>query len=272
MNKSILLCSLLSILTAGAVNAASLTTPTGQELGLSLSKYSLDRSYNGSIAYDDGNGDSYSGSGILDDDQDSTKVGLEYTSSMSFSNDWFFKLNGRLAYSSSSDTTDLNGDARVLIGKDYQIGQYTLSPYSGLGYYYVSTKDDYGVAELTRKTGVGYLPVGLINRIEIDADSLIETTLEYDLIFTGTQKNKFSVTDIGSESDNYDRNTGYGLRLSSMYRLNDVAFGPFINYWNIGKGKLTTNNYSNGSAYLNTSYEEKDTKNLEFGIKASMRF
>jgi len=260
------------LVSSSAVFATDLSTQTGQELGVTLSRYSLDREYIGAIAYDDGAGDSYSGSGVLKNDKDSNKVGLEYTMAMAFENNWFFKLNGKLAYSSSGDTTDLNGDARILVGKDYPLGQFALSPYSGLGYRYIHTDDDYGFLDIKRKTGLVYLPLGLSHRFGIDESSLLETTLEYDVIFSGKQKNKLSVDYIGSAEDSYNRNTGYGIRFSSMYRTNDLAFGPFIDYWNIGKGKISVDGYSDDSAYAVVAYQEKETKNLEFGIKASMRF
>jgi len=268
------------MLTAAAILVSSSTafatdvsTQTGQELGVTLSRYSLDREYIGGIGYIDAAGDTESEFYKLTDDQNSTKVGLDYTSTMSFENSWFFKLNGKLAYSSSGDTTDWNGDAHILVGKDYLLGQFALSPYSGLGYRYIHTDDDYGFLDIKRKTGLVYLPVGLSHRFSIDESSLIETTLEYDVIFSGKQTNNISVDNYGSIlDDSYNRDTGYGIRFSSMYRSNDLAFGPFIDYWHIGKGKISADVYPYDSGYFVAGYQEKKTKNLEFGIKASMRF
>lgn len=61
--------------------------------------------------------------------------------------------------------------------------------------------------------------------------------------------------------DSYDKDSGFAFKIASMYQINDLAVGPFFEYWKFDK--------ANKSAL---DYQETKDKSVEFGIKASMRF
>ena len=73
--------TLLAVFCASSAFATEqkLGTQTGQELGVSLSSYKYEES-------------------SLDVKNEGIKLGVDYTTTMAAQNDWFFKINGRVAY------------------------------------------------------------------------------------------------------------------------------------------------------------------------------
>ena len=91
---------------------------------------------------------------------------------------------------------------------------------------------------------------------------------EFDYLIRGEQTSELS--DVSSDYPDIEnrQDSGYGIKFSSMYRVNDFAIGPYIDYWNIDKSDTEVFSDSTGTYY---GYEPKNTT-VEFGIKASMRF
>ena len=260
--------TLLAVFCASSAFATEqkLGTQTGQELGLSLSYYQFE------VSDVDIEGDK-----LTDTELDGAKIGVDYTTTMALQNDWFFKLNGRLAYGEVDASSKFNGaslnldnnsdlyyEIRPLVGKDFSITNGTLAPYLGFGYRYLrnelSGNDETGSFEFDRTSQYYYLPVGLIYRAALDSQSLLETTLEYDYLIQGEQDSDISVGSLSVSSEN-TQNNGYGIKFSSLYRINDIAFGPYIDYWSIDKSDLS-----------DVGYYEPSNETFEVGIKASMRF
>lgn len=82
----------------------------------------------------------------------------------------------------------------------------------------------------------------MIYRAALDSQSQLETTLEYDYLIRGEQDSDISA-DGSSDSSENTQNNGYGIKFSSLYRINDLAFGPYIDYWNIDKSDLSDVGY-----------------------------
>lgn len=264
MKKTILSASLLTIFFAGFAQADnSLRTQTGQEIGVSISHQKE------KIGYEDDTGTDH-------ETIKGEKLGIDYSTAMSFENDWYFKLAGRFAYGKSDISSDLStisfsdknsdwySDVRALFGKDHIVGSSVFSPYTGLGYQHKSIKADADYSgylfDLKRSSNLYYLPLGAVHRFAINEQSQLETTFEYDYVFSGKQKNTVEYSGVAVD-DSYDKDSGFGIRFSSMYKFNDIGIGPFVEYWKLDKSKK--------SEY---DYQELQDKSLEFGIKASMRF
>jgi len=252
------------LVSSSAAFATDVSTQTGQELGVSLSHYKQDIGF----AVDDWTEkDSIKGE----------KLGIDYSTSMALENDWFFSLAGRFAYGKSDVDSNYSGvtlsdnnpdwytDIKLTFGKDFISDNYSVSPYTGLGYLYKHQKADATYTEgytvtLKRKSFLVYLPLGLKHRIALDSQSALATTIEYDYVVAGKQKNNAEIYGY-SIDDSYDKDSGFGFKLASMYQFNDLSVGPFFEYWKLDK--------SNKSDY---GYQELKDKSVEFGIKASMRF
>ncbi len=264
MKKMIAPCMTL-VAVFGATSAfateQTLGTQTGQELGVSLSSYKYEEP-------------------SLDVKNDGIKLGVDYTTTMAVQNDWFFKVNGRFAYGkvdyTGSGTSDNNPDyyyeIRPLFGKDHIIGNTVWAPYTGFGFRYLNNdsrrETSTGYWGYQRISHYYYLPIGVSNRFALDNGSVLDSAIEFDYLIRGQQTSKLS--DVSSDYPDLKnrQDSGYGIKFSSMYRVNDFAIGPYIDYWNINKSDSVVFS-AGGSTY--TGYEPKNTT-VEFGIKASMRF
>ena len=247
--------------TSAFATEQTLGTQTGQELGVSLSSYKYEEP-------------------SLDVKNDGIKLGVDYTTTMAVQNDWFIKLNGRFAYGkvdyTGSGTSDNNPDyyyeIRPLFGKDHIVGNTVWAPYTGFGFRYLNNdsrgETSTGYWGYQRSSRYYYLPIGVTNRFALDNRSVLESMVEFDYLIRGQQKSKLS--DVSASYPDLDnrQDSGYGIKFSSMYRVNDFAIGPYIDYWNINKSDTVV--FSAGDSTF-TGYEPKNTT-VEFGVKASMRF
>ncbi|WP_024871384.1 hypothetical protein [Tolumonas lignilytica] len=257
---AVTLFAILSLPSAFAADQ-SLSTNSGQELGLSVSSYK----------YEEPN---------VDVKNDGIKIGADYTTALSFQNEWFLKLNGRIAYGTvdytGSGTAKNNPDyyyeLRPLIGNDRWLGNSVLAPYAGFGFRYLYN-DSRGMTSTgywgyQRESRYYYVPVGVTHRFSLDSRSILESMVEFDYLIRGQQKSRLSdVSPSYPDADNR-QNSGYGIKFSSMYRAHGLAIGPYIDYWNINDSEVSTA-VSGNTIY--SGFEPQNTT-FEFGIKASMRF
>ncbi len=250
-----LLTAVAVLVSSSAAFAVDLSTQTGQEFGLTLSDYTYKEP-------------------SLDVKLEGIHIGAEYTTTMSFSNDWFMSLNGRFAYGkpdySGSGTEENNPnwfvDLRPLFGKDIPVGSAVITPYTGVGYR-ILKNDNRGITSTDawgyrRESRYFYLPLGVTHRFALDSEAQLISTLEFDYLLSGNQRSTLSDVPGYPDVDNR-QDSGYGFKVSSMYHVNGYSIGPYIDYWNINTSDLddTYHNY----------YEPHNTT-VEFGIKASMRF
>ena len=187
------------------------------------------------------------------------------------------KIAGRYAFGDvnydSNGTGSMKGvddwytEIRALFGKDIELGSQVLAPFSGLGFRYLDNDltgvSTTGATGYERSSNYVYLPIGAIHRFSLNANSLLETTLEADVLLYGKQKSyKEGVTIENKQKE------GYGFRLSSFYRQGPWAIGPYYNYWKISKSETELVTYSNGSTL---NWEPRNNTN-EYGIKGSYSF
>ena len=251
----------LSLLTFPALAVNQLRTHSGQEVGLSFSHYQYKEP---DLMKLEGN-----------------KFGIDYTTTLMLdqNQEWFMKIAGRYAFGdvnydsvrtgSNKGEDDWYTEIRALFGKDLDFGSQVLAPFSGLGFRYLDN-DGAGITTTTGHYGYGrtsnyvYLPIGAIHRISLNANSLLETTLEADFLLYGKQKSYLS----GATIENKQKE-GYGFRLSSFYRQGPWAIGPYYDYWKISKSETDTAMDTSGTQWI--FWEPKNNTN-EYGIKASYRF
>ncbi|WP_316673314.1 hypothetical protein [uncultured Tolumonas sp.] len=152
------------------------------------------------------------------------------------------------------------------------MGNSVWAPYTGFGFRYLNNdsrgETSTGAWGYQRVSRYYYLPIGVTNRFALENSSVLESMIEFDYLIRGQQTSKLSDVSASYPDLENRQDSGYGIKFSSMYRVNDFAIGPYIDYWNINKSDAVV--YSAGdSTYI--GYEPKNNT-VEFGIKASMRF
>ena len=174
---------------------------------------------------------------------------------------WFYKaelsyFSGNADYTSPISGTISNTphwfyEARVLAGKDIDMGTYVLSPYTGLGYRHLF--NDLGYERTSNYTT---LPIGLTHKVKLNDNSQLHTTVEYMHLLSGVQKVQLI------QSISMNQKNGFGLRLSMLKRQDKWSMGPTLTYWNLGQSEL---------GGLTPLYEPKNNT-LEIGFKGAMHF
>jgi hypothetical protein len=198
-----------------------------------------------------------------------TKLGLDFSSTYApgakwpnTSDAWFYKA--QLSYSSGKAdyTSPISGnlnntphryyEARALMGKDIDMGNYMLSPYVGLGYRHLFNNLSYD-----RISNYATLPLGLTYKLSFADQSQLHTTLEYIHLLSGEQRVK-----LGNQTYKLDQRSGYGIRLDMTRRFSTWSLGPSLTYWHLGQSEV---------GYPTPLYEPKNNT-LEIGLKGAYRF
>jgi hypothetical protein len=214
-------------------------------------------------------------------------VGVEYTGTYAFDNDWFVRADARYAYGSAKyfgSGTQSNipysyYDLRGLFGYDLsfsEFGGFVLAPYTGIGYRYLfdnqGGQTSTGSSAYQRSSNYVYLPLGVTHRMQINGSDRLETAFEYDYLIQGTQVSSLSQVSARLPDITNQQFRGYGLRLSSMYQFDEWSIGPYITYWNIAQSNSVTNSISlNGKTGTLTAYEPANNT-IEAGLKVSYSF
>lgn len=258
------------LLVAGVACAQdnALATKTGQEIGVTLSDYK------------------YSESGVS---VKAAKLGIDYTGTYAVSDGWFVQgelryADGKAKYNGTGTKTGLPDwyyEIRGLVGKDFSFGDYTLSPYAGLGYRYLF--DDFrgttstGAAGYRRESNYYTLPIGVNHRTKLSNNAQVLTTIEYDYLIRGRQETKLSdavgyngITALQDASN--PQHKGYGWRLSSMYQVDTWSIGPYLTLWHINDSDKVSVTGTVLGVTGTAQVWEPTNNTTEVGIKASYRF
>jgi len=286
---------------------ASLATPTGNDLNVSVGSYT------------------YVEPGALRISIHGVKVGGEYTGSVMLDRrrHWFAQADvrgtiGNVSYDGwcspwliTPDSTSPNGydldvgdaspcgetgdrdwylDTRGLIGKDFIGQKWGLSPYSGLGLRHLSngTTGTPGY----RTDNYLYLPLGMTARTLVASHGVLSLNLEYDRLIHGWQKTRDSAlgggdvpatttapgfTIDGFTDVSFDQHSGWALRTSAKYQVTrNWSVEPYFVHWNVSASRVndetatfTVNNVT-AQEQLG-AYEPLNTTN-EFGVKLGFHF
>ena len=250
------------------ISGLSLSTQTGNTLGLTISGYQYKEP-------------------SLDVVINSALVGVDYTGTYAFGNDWFVKGDARYAYGSAKymgSGTENNipysyYDLRGLFGYDFsfsELGGFVLAPYTGIGYRYLfdnqGGQTTSGANSYQRTSTYLYLPIGVTHRMKINDVHKLETNFEYDYLIQGTQVSRLSQASPYLPDVTNQQYRGYGLRLSSMYQFSEWSVGPYITYWNIQNSNIVTQPITVGSNVYRLSAQEPANTTVEAGIKVAYSF
>ena len=233
--------------------SAELATRTGNEIGVTVSSYKYTEPSNMSIK--------------------ATKIGIEYSGTWARNSEWFALArlryaNGNGDYSSvgtgtMSDRPDWYYEIKGAVGRDFLFGDYSLSPYVGLGYRYLFNDlrglSSTGNQGYRRESNYFTLPIGVMHRMNLSDQAQLLTTLEYDQLIRGRQESKLSdISPPGPDASNTQRR-GYGLQLSAMYQTSRWSVGPYLLVWRLGESERNA-----------VTEPKNDTS--EFGVRSAFRF
>lgn len=261
--KAIAVTAVAACLTAlpGLAHSADLATKSGNEVGVTFSTYK------------------YTEPGVLT--LKANKIGFEYSGTYAIgsewpnrSNGWFVRGDLRFATGKADYSSPLSGtlnnlpdryfEVRGLIGKDFDLGDYTLAPYAGLGYRYLFNDlrgtTSTGAIGYRRESNYTTLPLGLTHKMALADQKQLVTTVEYSYLIRGKQDSTLSdVTPARANVSNTQRN-GYGLRVGTMVRFPTWSVGPYMALWRIKDSDRS------GAVF------EPRNSTYEFGVKAAYNF
>jgi hypothetical protein len=253
--------TLLPVAISARAESSTLKTQTGKELGLSLSSYQ------------------YQEPGVMS--SIGAKMGLDLHLTKVLQNEYFIRGELRYAFGTvdytgsgkASGEPDWYIETRMLVGKDWPVNDAVFSPYSGFGYRYLFN-DGRGITSTgywgyRRESNYFYLPIGIIHRMLLNDRASLVSTLEYDQLLAGKQISRLSDGGAGYGDATNNQNSGYGMKLSVLYKKSKWAIGPYAHYWNIGQSDTVTV-YQNGNP-AKIGFEPKNNT-IEFGLEASQRF
>ena len=246
----LLLCSALCLLAYSAfAQNPDLATKSEKTVGFTLSSYKYDEPSYMTLK--------------------ANKVGIDFSGTYALGSQWpnpnqslfvrgeFQTLSGKADYESPfsgsiSNTPNRSVEARALLGKDFDVGGAMLAPYVGLGYRHLYSDIGY-----KRTSTYTTLPVGITHKMRMSGQDQLHTTFEYMYLLSGEHK-----VNLLSQNVSLNQRSGYGLRLSTMYRFDTWSVGPTLTYWNMDQSEV---------GGVLPVYEPKN-KTYELGFKGAYRF
>ena len=280
MIKKILLTAAITVLANNVLaDTNPLKTQTGNEIGISISDYEYREPFK-------------PGSHGFWMDMNAVNYGISYLGIYKFNDNWFALAD--LGYKSGKDDYDSSGsgfdkgihkeifEGKIAIGRDFAFDSFVLSPYIGLGHRYLNSKwrgkTSSGGIVYGRENRLFLLPIGITHKMNLRADSLLQTQFEFNQLLRGNQRSNFSETQYLANVirwDNTDnpQKEGYGLKASTKYKKNNWSIGPYAEYFRIKKSNIvlqTKITVDSGTQLFWIHEPENYTK--EYGLKASYTF
>ena len=206
----------------------------------------------------------------------------------------FLRPEARVAYGFTSYTNYRNSkypkasipnlifEPRLLVGGNISLSKtFKLSPYIGLGYRYKSDDGSDLVSEQNRKlykrlSQYWYIPVG--SRLTYDFTNrwFVKAMAEYNWFISGRQfsyiKERYPSPLV------YKQQNGWGakgeLLVGHRFDRVSIAFGPYMNYWKVGKTPIVTYSEQDneGRIYTGGKAREPDNITKEMGVKLNFYF
>lgn len=243
----------------------SLATQSGGELGLQVSNYNYEEQLNGAFFIS----------------TQGTKFGVVGSITPVVRNGWYATLDARYAFGyasyTGSGTKEGNPDqlfeGRAVVGKDFAMNNFLLSPYAGLGYRWLHNDlrglTSTGAAGYRRTSQYTYIPLGLTHRMHAGQDARLSTSLEYKYFLGGTQRSALSDANARQNDVVNIQNSGFGASVSTSYDTKRWSLGVFYHYWRIEDSDRAT--WISSGVPIGTVMEPSNTT-TEFGVQMKYRF
>jgi len=165
-------------------------------------------------------------------------------------------------------------ELRGLAGYDFTVfSSTTITPFTGLGYRFLSDNLSVDPAGYRRFSNYVYSPIGVETKTPFGDGWAAGVNLEYDAFWFGRQYSYLSDYSSSYGDVTNDQDKGYGFRASFKLSKQTSAFNlllePYVIYWNIDKSKDSALVLS--GSVVGTAYEPKNTS-TEFGAKVGVEF
>jgi hypothetical protein len=201
----------------------------------------------------------------------------------------WFRYEGRFAWGQVDYTSPVSGtlddiddftlETRGLLGYAFGVTQHiSVTPFAGFGYRYLNDDSqgrttNTGAVGYERESNYYYSPIGLQALVALNETWTVRSRGEYDFLWKGRQKNRFSEAIAGLSDLENDQDEGYGLRGSlGVIRRGekmDVTVDGFVRYWDIEDSDLRPVNYLGTTIGL--GYEPAN-ETIETGAVIGLRF
>ncbi|MCL2469353.1 MAG: hypothetical protein FWF24_03875 [Alphaproteobacteria bacterium] len=192
---------------------------------------------------------------------------------------WFMRGELRLSGGSTdykgsgtkNNNPDYLGFVQATVGRDFIWNNFALTPYGGLGFRFLINdlrgKTSTGHTGYKRTNMMIYAPLGLEPRMVLDNGDMMRVRAELRPMIRGWQESGLSAL-AGYPDIRNTQSLGIGVRTDFMYDTRGFSFGPFIDYWRIGKSNTVC---ATGAAFGVCGYEPSNST-FEFGFKVLYRF
>lgn len=111
--------------------------------------------------------------------------------------------------------------------------------------------------------------VGLTYKLIFPNQSRLVTNVEFDYLLLGEQKTYLSDTHPLNSNFENEQHSGYGIRASSMYQLNNWSAGPYLTYWHIAD---SNKKYAVDELGSLLHIHEPKNNTVEIGLRISYSF
>lgn len=255
------LCASLCFLSDALAQSSDLRVKSGLSLGVSLSKYK------------------YSEPGFMT--LDGNKLGMDLAATYVLDSAWprsneSWVLRGEMHFKSgkvdynSNLTGQMNGkddhylEGRALIGREYDLGTYALTPYLGIGTRQLRNDlrgfSSTGRPGYRRENRLSYLPFGMTSKLKLNNGKPLHSTVEYRHLLRGLQDARLSDSSALESDVRLKQGGGFGLYTQFMLQLGTLSVGPTLSYWQLDQSDPVG------------AYSEPRNKTYEFGLKLAYQF
>jgi hypothetical protein len=174
------------------------------------------------------------------------------------------------------NTEDWIFEWRALLGLDFLVGKYLLTPFSGIGYRYWNNQGD-GPGFYEREITYWYSPIGLVFFGAFSPRWTFGISGEYDFFWSGKSETHLDDVLYGRPRVhlNFDQQGGYGLRGSLwikayLARYFALSIEPFVRYWDIDQSDPVPDTFfgiATGDAWI-----EPANQTTEYGLLLNLIF
>lgn len=215
------------------------------------------------------------------------KIGFDYAGTYAIGSQWpnvdrryFVRTEVSYAVGDADYSSPISGtldntenwyyEIRAMVGRDVDMGGHVLAPYAGLGfrhlYHDLRGVTSTGARGYRRENRSESLFVGLTHKTHVSANAQLHSTIEYMHLLKGTQKARLADAGLTPPVPDItlDQDSGFGLRISSMWRFDTWSIGPTLSYLKVKQSNTVR---AGGRDWV----EPKNTT-TEIGVKAAYHF